>query len=210
MDKVETTQLALEKSLAAIETAEDELGRLDALAGDGDHGAGMVRGFRAAVDAGKEADSVGRVLVKAGTAFADAAGGASGALVGTLISTVGRSLPDDDAIDAPAMHRALDAGLKMIARLGKAKVGDKTMIDVLDPFINAYGEAAGEGASVTEAWMRALPTAEDGWQSTKDMISKRGRASRLGERSRGHLDPGATSITYVLREIGAVLEASRA
>ncbi len=199
--------LALEKSLAVIEEKEEELGRLDALAGDGDHGAGMVRGFGAAVEA--EGGSASGVLVQAGMAFADAAGGASGALFGTLISTVGQSLPQaDEEIDAAAVHRALDAGLQRIRKLGKANPGDKTMIDTLAPFIEAFGEAAGAGASLAEAWRGALSAAEEGWQSTQDMISKKGRSARLGERSRGHLDPGATSAFYVLRAVAEALEAA--
>ncbi len=206
-DSAAIAQQCLERALAAIEAAEDELARLDAVAGDGDHGAGMVRGFRAAVEA-RAGGSAHRVLAEAGTAFANAAGGASGALVGTLISTIGQSLPEGE-VDAQAMHQSLQAGLNMVTRLGKAKVGDKTMIDALDPFVRAYGEAAAQGASLAEAWSRALPAAEQGMRSTADMVSKRGRSSRLGERSRGHLDPGAVSITYVLRAVNEVLSENR-
>ena len=204
VDNPAVAQLCLEKALATIEAAVDELGKLDSFAGDGDHGLGMARGFRAAV-AAKGDGTVGDVLAKAGTAFADAAGGASGALVGMWITTVGGSLKSQ-TIDAAQLHRALEAGLNAMTRLGKAKVGDKTMIDALDPFVRAFGEAASSGVSIIAAWKAALPAAEKGMQSTADMISKKGRSSRLGERSRGNLDPGAVSITYVLRAVGAALE----
>jgi len=121
------------------------------------------------------------------------------------IMTIGNTLKTE-SMDAAQLHRALEAALGAITRLGKAKVGDKTMIDALDPFVRAFGEATSSGASIVEAWKTALPAAEQGMQSTANMISKKGRSSRLGERSRGHLDPGAVSITYVLRAVGAALE----
>jgi dihydroxyacetone kinase phosphoprotein-dependent L subunit len=207
-DNAAIARKSIEQALAIIAANESELGRLDATAGDGDHGAGMVRGFKAAVAAAQaEAGSAGQILVRAGTAFADAAGGASGALVGTLIMTVGQSLPSD-AVDAAAVHRALEAGITAMAKLGEAKPGDKTMLDTLDPFLKAYGEAVSGGAGVAGAWQAALPAAERGATSTIEMVSKRGRASRLGERSRGHMDAGAASMLYVLRAISKVLAES--
>ena len=204
MSNLDVVNLSLAKALAAIEAIEDELGRLDAVAGDGDHGLGMVRGLRAAV-AAKGDDTPKGVLAAAGAAFADSAGGSSGALVGTLISTIAQSLPDDN-IGAAELHSALQMGLMMITKLGKAKVGDKTMIDTLDPFVNALGEAAAAGKSAPEAWAEALPPAEAGMQSTEDMIAKRGRSSKLGERSRGTLDPGAVSMYHMLRAVGEALD----
>jgi dihydroxyacetone kinase phosphoprotein-dependent L subunit len=206
MDKnIAIVRQIIERALEIIATNEAELGRLDAAAGDGDHGAGMVRGFKAAVAAAQAGGaSAGTVLAQAGTAFADAAGGASGALVGTLIMTIGQSLPAD-SVDAAAIHDALEAGTNALAKLGKAKPGDKTMLDTLDPFVRAYGEAAASGASVTGAWQAALPAGERGAMSTIEMVSKRGRASRLGERSRGHVDAGAMSMLYLLRAVGSVL-----
>ncbi len=204
-DNAAITRQCLEEALKVVAANEAELGRLDAAIGDGDHGAGMVRGFKAAVAAAQgSGDSPGQILVQAGAAFADAAGGASGALVGMLITTIGQSL-SADSIDAAAVHNALEAGIGALAKLGKAKPGDKTMLDTLDPFLRAYGEASADGAGVTGAWLAALPAAEQGAKSTIEMISKRGRASRLGERSRGQMDAGAMSMLYILRSIGAVL-----
>ena len=200
---------ALERALGALREAEGELGRLDAAAGDGDHGAGMVRGMGAAVEAARGGrGSAGAVLSRAGTAFSGAAGGASGALYGACISAIGESLGDEEP-DAAAVHRALEDSLGKLRQLGKAEPGDKTMIDALDPFVRAFGEAAGEGASVRDAWQRGLPAAQQGADSTADMISTRGRASKLGERSRGHKDPGAVSMLYVLRAAGDALPEKR-
>jgi len=203
MDNSEIVKLALTKSLAAIEAIEKELGRLDAVAGDGDHGRGMVRGLRAAAAA--DGQSPKEILGAAGAAFADAAGGSSGALVGMLINTIAQSLPDGN-IGAAEIHSALQMGLMMMTKLGKAKVGDKTMIDTLEPFVNALGTAASEGKSAPDAWSAALPAAEAGMNSTKEMIAKRGRSSKLGERSRGTLDPGAVSMYHMLTAVGEALQ----
>lgn len=201
-----TVRACLAAMFARIQASEQELGRLDAAAGDGDHGAGMMRGLRAANDALAEygeSASAGDLLIGAGAAFADAAGGASGALIGAMLTTVGDVLVDAPC-DAVHLARALEAGLQMVCALGKAQPGDKTLIDTLDPFVREYGRAASEGLGVAEAWQRALPAAEAGAHSTADMVSKRGRSSRLGERSRGHLDPGAISMLYLLQACGEV------
>lgn len=197
-------QLGLQKALAAIEAAEEELGRLDAAAGDGDHGAAMVRGLRAAV-AVEGGDTAGQFLMQAGMAFSDAAGGASGALFGMLIMTIGQALPGD-TIDAAAMHQALEKGLQAVQQLGKAQPGDKTMVDTLAPFVQAFGKAVADGVALAGAWQRALPAAEQGAAATAQMIAKKGRSAKLGERSLGHRDPGAVSMWYILQAINEALQ----
>lgn len=195
----------LNRALAAISGAEEELGRLDAVAGDGDHGSGMARGFRsAAAAADGYGGSAGAVLVRAGAAFSDAASGASGALYGSAITALGQGL-DANGADASGFHKALAEALGAIKHLGQAKVGDKTMVDTLEPFVVAFGEAANGGASARGSWQAALAAAEAGVDSTSDMVSTRGRASKLGERSRGSRDPGATSMLYVLRAAGEAI-----
>ena len=196
---------ALRQALATIEEMESELGRLDAAAGDGDHGAGMVRGLRAAV---KAIDGFGgtaqQTFRRGGVAFQNAAGGASGALVGAWLIAIGTGLPDqDEAVDSAALARAFDQALATLQRLGQAQPGDKTMIDTLAPFSTALNEAVASGQDIFRAWAAALPAAAAGMLSTIDMVSRRGRASRLGERSRGVQDAGATSIYHVLHAFGA-------
>lgn len=198
----EIAAAALDAVLATILEHEDELGRLDAVAGDGDHGAGMARGFRAAVAADR-AGTAGQIIASAGMAFANTAGGASGALVGMFIMSAGTALTDP--IDAKVVHSALNKGIEAMVRLGKAQVGEKTMLDTLIPFAAAYGEAAEAGLSVRAAWEKALPAAEAGMKSTAQMIPKRGRSSVLKEKSLGTQDPGATSVYYVLEAVGRVL-----
>jgi dihydroxyacetone kinase len=200
----QSVRSALRPTLITIEEMESELGRLDAAAGDGDHGAGMVRGLRAAVEAIEGFDGTARqTFRRGGTAFQNAAGGASGALVGAWLIAIGTGLPDrDEAVDAAAVALALDQALAILQQLGQAEPGDKTMVDTLSPFCAALSDAAARGLGIADAWSAALPAAAAGMLSTIDMISRRGRASRLGERSRGVQDAGATSIYHVLLAFG--------
>jgi dihydroxyacetone kinase phosphoprotein-dependent L subunit len=194
----------LTNALAIIEAHETELGKLDAAAGDGDHGATMVRGLKAAVatlDAG-DAPDAGALLSRAGMAFSNAAGGASGVLYGMFLATVGRQL-GDGPYDTQTVAAALQAGQDVVARLGKAQPGDKTMLDALAPFVEAL-RAAGD-LPLAEAWQNSLPAAEAGAAATADMVARRGRSSKLGERSLGHRDPGAVSMTYLLQAAGDAL-----
>jgi dihydroxyacetone kinase len=195
---------ALRQALATIEEIESELGRLDAAAGDGDHGASMVRGLRAAVEAIEGFDGTARqTFRRGGIAFQNAAGGASGALVGSWLIAIGTGLPDrDEAVDAAAVALALDQALAILQRLGQAEPGDKTVVDTLAPFCAALNDAAARGLGISDAWAAALPAGAAGMLSTVDMVSRRGRASRLGERSRGVQDAGATSIYQVLHAFG--------
>jgi len=192
-------------ALESIAAHEDELGRLDAAAGDGDHGATMVRGLRAANGAVETATgSAGDLLMTAGAAFADAAGGASGALVGALLATTGRTL-GAGPYDTAALVKALQAGLSMVMRLGKAQPGDKTLIDALAPFITALAVQPAD-APLADAWRAALPSAVAGADATRDLVARRGRAAKLGERGLGHPDAGAVSLTYLLQAMDAALD----
>jgi dihydroxyacetone kinase len=200
----ERARAALRRALETIAPMEQELGRLDATAGDGDHGSGMVRWLRAANQAVSAFAGTARgTFVRSGEAFQNAAGGASGALVGAWLIAIGAGLPElDESIDAAAVAVAIDRALTTMQQLGQAAPGDKTMIDTLAPFSAALTAAAAEGLGIGEAWQAALPAAVAGMRATTDMISRRGRASRLGERSRGVQDAGATSIYYVLWAFG--------
>ncbi len=201
----EVAAMCIDAALAIVLEKESELARMDAVAGDGDHGAGMARGLRAAVAADRSGGNAGQVLVQAGTAFSNAAGGASGALVGMFIMSIGAGLQSDD-VDAAMLHAALQNGFNAISKLGKAQVGDKTMLDTLSPFIDALGEAAQAGDAIRTAWEKALPAAEAGMKSTADMVARRGRSSVLGDKSLGTIDPGAASMYYMLTAVGGVLQ----
>lgn len=204
MTDAATVRHAFELMLERITAAEDELGRLDAAAGDGDHGAGMVRGLRAAVDALADQPgdaSVGALLIDAGSAFADEAGGASGALFGALFTTVGITLGDSQP-SAVQVASALAAALAAVSAMGKAQPGDKTLIDTLHPFVQALQAGVASGLPLGQAWNAALPAAEAGAESTAQMVARRGRSARLGERSLGVRDPGAVSMLLMLQAAG--------
>lgn len=188
---------------SVISAREDELGKLDAVAGDGDHGIGMVRGLKAAQRSadGAATKNAGAILAEAGAAFSDAAGGSSGALVGIFIITIGNKLPNE--VTTVSVYQAVQIGYERMKKLGKAEPGQKTMLDTLYPFLAALADATDR--PLAEAWEGALPAAREGMEATKTMKSRKGRAARLGDRSQGHTDPGAASMYYLLETVGKVL-----
>jgi dihydroxyacetone kinase-like protein len=177
-----------------IERAQATLDRLDAVAADGDHGATMVLGWRAVA---RSAEPIGdrsasQLLKDAGAAFAEV-GGSIGPLWGTALLRAGRALDGIDAIDLSAAARAIQAGVDGMAERGRAREGDKTLLDVMIPAARELSAQA-EAESATEpALRRALDAAADGLRRTADLPAARGRAKRLSERSRGHQDAGAAS-----------------
>lgn len=198
-------------ALAAVaqrmQELETHLGDLDAVAADGDHGTTMTRGMDAAVAAG---DRVGpdaaAVLVAAGMAFADAAGGASGALWGSGLTTVGHTIESagTDGPDVALLAQALRAAEEAVIRLGQSHPGDKTLIDALHPLVETFGAAAASGAGVRDAWSTAAQAAQTAAEDTAGMRAMRGRAARLGDRSDGTPDPGAVSLAASALAVSAV------
>ncbi|GAA0967507.1 dihydroxyacetone kinase family protein [Acrocarpospora macrocephala] len=186
-----------------IEAIEPELGRLDAVAGDGDHGAGMVRGFRAAVAATTAAGPHGSdVLTAAGAAFSEAAGGASGALWGAGLAAAGAELATTPSV--AEVHTALAAALAAITGLGGARVGDKTMVDALAPFVATFG--ASRETFLPRVWREAATVAAKAAADTADLAGRKGRAAVHGARSLGTPDPGAVSLAAALSAAGRILE----
>jgi dihydroxyacetone kinase len=200
--------LSLQHAYDLMCAHEDELGKLDAAAGDGDHGATMVRGLRAALAAAtlNTAAAPDEQLMLAGAAFADEGGGASGALFGAWIMEIGQQLGAGPC-EAQHIVTALQSSLAVLCALGKAQPGDKTMIDALAPFVAALNDGVDAGLSLSPAWQAALPAASAGAEATAQMVARRGRSARLGERSLGHRDPGAVSMTYMLQAVGKALAA---
>ena len=200
----------------AIDELAPELGRLDAVAGDGDHGAGMVRGLSAATTAAAQAGpTVADVVDAAALAFADAAGGASGALWGAGLLALGRALRSprgtadgvrEPTLDVATVGAALGAALEATERLGGAQPGDKTLIDALGPFVDAF--VALGGGSIAMAWTGAVPAAQEGATGTAALAATRGRAATHGERSRGTPDPGAVSLAAALAAAGEAITAA--
>ncbi|MCV7281095.1 D-erythrulose 4-kinase [Mycolicibacterium flavescens] len=185
--------------------AETELGRIDAVAGDGDHGRGMVKGSAAARDAAGSAAEAGAgqgsVLTAAGKAWAAKAGGTSGVLWGALLTALGERLGDTGTPDATTVAAGIRAGYDALTQLGGAAPGDKTMLDALLPFVEALEHRAAEGDSWIQAWRIAADAATGGARSTAGMRPKVGRARPLAERSVGTPDAGATSLAMCAQTV---------
>jgi dihydroxyacetone kinase len=204
----EVARRVLAAMLSAVSAAEDELGRLDAVAGDGDHGIGMTRGLRAALDAaGRHAADPGSLLRAAGAAWSDKSGGTSGALWGVLLDAVGSHLAGDAAGPGRTARRlsgALDHGVARLQAVGHAAVGDKTMLDALVPFAETFRAQVQDGATLAAAWTAAAQVATRAAERTAELRPRLGRARPLAERSLGSPDPGATSLALCLAAAGPV------
>jgi dihydroxyacetone kinase len=205
---------ALSAAKAAVDANADELGRIDAIAGDGDHGIGMERGVRAAVDAARDAVArgagAGSTLHLAGDAWANKAGGTSGALWGMALSALGDALGDTDAPRASAVAAGVSRAAEAIMDFGKAKPGDKTLIDVLVPFRDALATGVGAGKSLTEAWGAAALTAQEAADATAQLLPLMGRARPHAEKSLGTPDAGAVSMALIIQAIHDTLVKEKA
>lgn len=187
----------------------DELGRIDAVAGDGDHGIGMQRGATAAVAAAEsalaEGAGAGTVLTRAGDAWADRAGGTSGALWGLILRTIGRRLGDEAVPSAEDVAAAAQDARSAVTSFGKAAVGDKTMVDVLVPFADVLSAGVTTGAELSAAWAEGAHAADQAAQGTAQLLPRMGRARPLAEKSLGTPDAGAISLALIVRAAGATL-----
>ncbi|ANH08028.1 dihydroxyacetone kinase family protein [Shinella sp. HZN7] len=192
-----------------LKDAEDELGRIDAQAGDGDHGQGMRRGSAAAGDAVGQALAAGAgaagTLAVAGDAWADRAGGTSGAIWGLLLRAWSNALSDDAVLDDAAAVRGARLALDAVTRLGRARVGDKTLVDALVPFVETLEASFAAGKPLKSAWIDAAGAATAAADATAALTPKLGRARPLAERSIGHPDAGAISLALVARIIGEAI-----
>ncbi|MEU4563262.1 dihydroxyacetone kinase subunit DhaL [Actinoplanes sp. NPDC023936] len=187
----------------AVAASSEELTRLDAAIGDGDHGVNLTRGFAAvaaALDAGSFA-GVGEVFVTAGSTLISKVGGASGPLYGSALRSLGKALPPGAPVTASDLAAGLHAGLEAVRKLGGAEPGDKTIVDAWKPAADAFEAAVAAGAGLPEAAGEAARAAREGARATTDLRARKGRASYLGERSAGHQDPGATSTALLFRAL---------
>lgn len=209
-----TARAILGAMLATVTEHEDELGRIDAVAGDGDHGTGMTRGLRAAVGAagapGLADAGIASVLRAAGRGWADRAGGTSGVLWGLFLETAGQSLSDGGDPGGVEVAAALRAGCEAVMEIGRARAGDKTLLDALIPFVDSLESGTARGQSLPDAWERASQTATEAAAATADLLPKVGRARPLAEKSRGTPDAGATSLAMCAAAAAVVLQAAAA
>jgi dihydroxyacetone kinase-like protein len=187
----------------AVRAERDHLVQLDAAIGDGDHGTNMVRGFEAVVQAmdGESSSPPGKLLILAGRTLVSTVGGASGPLWGSALRSGGRVLGDEATFDGDQLVGVLAAALASVKDLGTAAVGDKTMVDALEPAVDTLRARLQAGAGLDAALEAAASAAESGMRATIPLQARKGRASYLGERSVGHQDPGATSTALVMRAL---------
>ena len=193
---------------------EEELGNLDAIAGDGDHGIGMRRGVDAAAAAAAEAAAAGvsveRVLTSAGEAWSERAGGTSGALWGSAVIAAGLALGNKDSYRGGDAAAAVTAFVDAITGLGGAEPGDKTMVDALLPYQEAFRAAFDGGTQVKGALAAAAAAAREAADATASLRPLKGRARPLAEKSLGHPDPGAVSFGLIASRIARYAESGTA
>ncbi len=198
--------VAFEAASHALLAAQARLGAIDAVAGDGDHGIGMVRGVTAATTAARDAvrqgAGAGTTLRVAGERWSDAAGGTSGALWGWGLAAAGDAIGDTRASGDGDTLAAVRSFADAIIHRGGASVGEKTMVDAIEPFTGEFAAALGRGLDPAQAWVSAAAAAQAAAEKTADYASSRGRSRLHGDRSVGTPDPGAVSFAVI---VGSVL-----
>lgn len=192
---------------ATIDEHAEELGRMDSVAGDGDHGIGMQRGVQAAVAAAADLHNRGAgarsLLVGAGDAWANAAGGTSGALWGGMVNTLGRFVDDQQVPDAQQVNDAVTRARRSVIETGGAEPGDKTMVDALVAFSDTLDSEIGAGHDLGAACVAAASAATTAADETADLTARVGRARPHAEASRGTPDPGAVSLALIATAVGS-------
>lgn len=191
----------LKQMALQIQVHKDELTELDNAIGDGDHGINLARGFGAVQEKLPELESqdIGSILKTVGMTLVSTVGGASGPLYGTAFMKAGAACKGLQELDAESFLKAFEAAIGGIKMRGKSDEGEKTMLDALGPAFRAYAEKAEAGLPLKTALEAAAIAAENGLAHTSEIIATKGRASYLGERSLGHVDPGAASSALMLK-----------
>ncbi len=192
----------------AVTDKREWLTELDSAIGDADHGANMARGMGAVVEklAAGAPSSIDELLKGVGMTLVSSVGGASGPLYGTFFLRMGMTAGTVTELDGPALAAALRAGLDGIVARGKPESGDKTMYDAMAPAVDALDAALAGGSDLAAAVTAAAQAAAAGRDATLPLVARKGRASYLGERSAGHLDPGAASTALLFETLAAAVE----
>lgn len=191
----------------AVTAQRDWLTELDSAIGDADHGANMARGFAAVGEklAAGAPGTIDELLKTVGMTLVSSVGGASGPLYGTFFLRMGMNAGAVAELDGPALAAALRAGLEGIVARGKPEAGDKTMYDAMAPAVDAFDAALAAGSALPDAARAAADAAAAGRDATLPLVARKGRASYLGERSAGHLDPGAASTAILFETLAAAV-----
>jgi dihydroxyacetone kinase-like protein len=185
----------------AIKDNKEYLSEVDGTIGDGDHGINMNKGFALAAEKLGEHENLSDAFGILGSILMDEIGGSMGPIYGSFFLDMSSFIEDVSEINQKTFGDMLAAGLQAIRDIVPTDLGDKTLLDALIPAVEAYSQKTAEGASFAEALTAASKAADTGRDATRDMIAKVGRASRLGERSRGVLDVGATSCAIIINTL---------
>jgi phosphoenolpyruvate---glycerone phosphotransferase subunit DhaL len=188
------------------------LTELDSAIGDADHGFNMERGFNKVLEKindGSINGDIGSVLKNTGMALISSVGGAAGPLYGTFFMQMGTVLVSKDTLSLTDLTNSIESGVQGIKNRGRASVGEKTMIDVLEPVVESLKKSIATENTIESALIMVVEVAEKGMKSTIDLIGQKGRSSYLGVRSIGHQDAGATSSYLILKTLKDVLTNSK-
>lgn len=201
--KAKDVIMALEKMIEAIEDNRVYLDELDRATGDGEHGSNLCKGFQELKKKllSLEEMCTGDLLVRTGEVLTSNIGGAAGSLYGIAFVNAGRKVLGKAEITKEDISEMLSSALEGVKKIGKAQIGDKTIIDALEPAVNSFREAVNKGQSLRESLGIAVESAKKGAESTTHLEAKKGRASYLGSRTCGCQDPGATSTYLILKAI---------
>jgi len=193
----------LQAVATVLEENKDYLTELDAAIGDADHGMNMNRGFQKAIgQLPKVADGdIGSILKTVSMTLISTVGGASGPLYGTMFLRASTAVAGKQELTAKDLVSLLEAAVEGVKQRGKANLGDKTMLDALQPAVDMFARAVEQDCTMKAALQQAVAAAESGMKATIPMVAKKGRSSYLGERSSGHQDPGATSSYLILKTL---------
>jgi dihydroxyacetone kinase-like protein len=180
-----------------------EIEKLDQEIGDGDHIFNVQRGIKLVIELEpiiKELP-ISKALNQIAMKVLSGIGGSSGALFGTLFMTMAKGENIDEGVDYKKAIEIFSLGVEAVKQRGKADVGEKTMMDVLIPVANCLQDGVQNNRDINEILTEAVQVAENGMLSTKDLLATKGRASFLGERAKGHIDPGARSSQLMIKTV---------
>lgn len=208
-DKISTAQLhkAMGEMCDTIETEKDYLSELDGAIGDGDHGVNMAKCFREVKNKLSESNAadMNALFNEVGMVVLNSVGGAMGALYGTFFLKMAQESTGKSELGLDDLVHMFQTAEQGILDIGKASLGDKTLLDTLSPAVRSLEHSQKAGQSLAEAMANFVMAAQKGMESTTDMLAKMGRASRLGERTIGHQDAGATSCYFILRSLASAV-----
>jgi phosphoenolpyruvate---glycerone phosphotransferase subunit DhaL len=198
----------LEQLAAVMSDNKEYLTELDSAIGDADHGNNMARGFRKVLEKlpGVADRDIGNIFKTTGMTLISSVGGASGPLYGTFFMRGGMAASAKEELNGQDLYQVLQSGVEGVIQRGRAQVGDKTMIDAWTPAMAALKMALDNSDDIVSALRQAVDAAEQGMKDTIPLQARKGRASYLGERSKGHQDPGATSSFLMLQALLQTIE----